>query len=288
MTGYYKTEVHHNQQTCNIEVRSVNHRYLEPRIKLPKQFKCFENGLINQVKSLISRGKVDIIITLDQGALPEEKYSLNPVLWQNLCDLIQTANKDLKQSTTVNLSDLFEIKNLLGVESEDPDLDAFKALFNQAIQEGIEGLIKMRETEGGLLKQAIQTHLSKMETYMDQIPQYRQDVINRYKQKLRKNLKQIAVEYDEKDPRMLQEIGLFIDKVDITEEMERFKTHLIHFQELLNGEEPIGRKLDFLLQEFNREANTLCSKANHTEIAQIGVELKSEIEKVREQVQNIE
>ena len=274
--------------TYHIEIRSVNHRYLEPRIRLPRQFKCFENELINQTKSAVSRGKLEIDITLKPAVLPQAKYSLNQVLWQNVCELIRIAGKHLDHQINVTLSDLFNVKDLLVPDSAEIDLEAFKNLFNKAIDEGMRGLIEMREREGQLLTQTILQHLVRMETYLEEIEKNKGKIVDKFKQKLQKNITQIAADYDENDPRILQEIGLFLDKSDITEEIERLNTHFTHFRELLDSNKAIGRKLDFLLQEFNREANTLCSKANHTKIARCGVELKCEIEKLREQVQNIE
>lgn len=288
MTGFYRTEVHQGSLSCNIEIRSVNHRYLECRIRLPHPFKCFESELANRTKSLVARGRMEIDITLEQGVLPEERYCLNSPLWQNICHLVKNAERGLGRQIHVGLSDLFHSKGLLARESAEIDPEVFQILFAKAVDEGLRGVIEMREREGQLLHGVILKHLAHMEEHVEKIEKNKQEVIDRYKQRLKKNLKQIAADYDENDPRILQEIGLFLDKCDITEEIERFRAHLTHFRGLLNGKEAVGRKLDFLLQEFNREANTICSKANHTGIARQGVELKSEIEKLREQIQNVE
>ena len=288
MTGFFKTEVHYDNLSCSIEVRSVNHRYCEIRVKLPPQFKCFESELVREAKSLIARGKVDIDIALEHGELLEGRYFLNPGIWQNVCELIQSVEKSLDRQVGVSLSDLFGFNDLLVAKSPDIDPKSCRGLFGQAIQKAIAGLIQMREREGQALYGTILEHLARMRDYGKEIQGYRGEVVLKYKQKLQKNLRQIAVNYEENDPRILQEIGLFLDKSDITEEMDRFETHLEHFKELLESNKAVGRKLDFLLQELNREVNTLCSKANHTKIAQYGVELKCEIEKLREQVQNIE
>ncbi|MBT4287768.1 MAG: YicC family protein [Deltaproteobacteria bacterium] len=288
MTGYYKTDVEINDKSCNMEIRSVNHRYLEVKLRIPKQFRSLEDKLTAIVKKLLTRGKVDISINLEKSSIPLEKMELNLPLWEKINDIIQILDKDYQKKVNINLSDLMNAKDLLTYQQTDTDSEIFEQLFRKTIKTGIKGLIEMRKTEGKLLLIEIEQHLEKMKELIDQVPKFRQEILTIYQNKLKKNLKQLSLDYQENDPRILQEIGIFMDRIDISEELERFNTHLIHFKELLDSPDPVGRKLDFLLQEFNREANTLCSKANHTNIAKIGVELKSEIEKVREQIQNIE
>jgi uncharacterized protein (TIGR00255 family) len=131
-------------------------------------------------------------------------------------------------------------------------------------------------------------HLDNLQKLVDSLPGHKEEALTLYSRRLRKNLESIELKYDPEDPRIMQEIGIFLDRCDITEEIERFNTHLIQVGEIIRKDEPVGRKLDFLMQELNREANTICSKSNHTAITQIGVDMKCEIEKLREQVQNIE
>ena len=257
-------------------------------MRIPKQFRSLEDKLTAIVKKLLTRGKVDISINLEKSSIPLEKMELNLPLWEKINDIIQILDKDYQKKVNINLSDLMNAKDLLTYQQTDTDSEIFEQLFRKTIKTGIKGLIEMRKTEGKLLLIEIEQHLEKMKELIDQVPKFRQEILTIYQNKLKKNLKQLSLDYQENDPRILQEIGIFMDRIDISEELERFNTHLIHFKELLDSPDPVGRKLDFLLQEFNREANTLCSKANHTNIAKIGVELKSEIEKVREQIQNIE
>ncbi len=288
MTGYYKADAEFEGKSCNIEVRSVNHRYLEIKLRIPKQFRSIEDKLTAKVKSLLTRGKVDISINLEQSSVPLEKLEINLPLWEKINDIIEVLDNDYHKKVQINLSDVLNAKDLLNYTQNETNSEIFEKLFFSAIETGLAGLIDMRKTEGELLLIEINQHLSKMKVLIDQVPEFRTEIISNYKTKMERNLKQLSLEYQEDDPRIIQEIGIFMDRSDITEELERFNTHLIHFQKLLDSTETVGRKLDFLLQEFNREANTLCSKANNTNIAKIGVELKSEIEKVREQIQNIE
>ncbi len=288
MTGFYKTESTTNDVSCNIEIRSVNHRFLEAKIRLPNQFKQLEAGLLRQVKSTLARGKVDISIKLDQESRPLEKIGLNPVMMENVKELAGKFESELGKEVSVGLSDLFQIKELIVFEKEELDMDVYQALFEKSIADGVNGLVAMRQREGELLYAEIITHIEKLAVYIEEIPSYRNEVIANYQARLKKNLKELELKYDADNPRIIQEIGIFLDRSDITEEIERFRTHLTHFKELLVSDEAVGRKLDFMLQEFNREANTLSSKSSHTTIAKLGVELKCEIEKIREQIQNIE
>jgi uncharacterized protein (TIGR00255 family) len=146
----------------------------------------------------------------------------------------------------------------------------------------------MRQREGELLFNDIMGHVENLQQLINKVPQFKEDVVESYRQRLANNLEKLQIKYDKNDPRILQEVGIFMDRADITEELERFGSHLVQMRELLEGDLAVGRKLDFILQELYREANTLCSKANHIQVTQIGVDLKCEIEKIREQVQNIE
>lgn len=288
MTGFCKTEVIHQDINCSVEIRSVNHRYLEARMHLPKQFQYFEESLKRTLKKKVHRGKVDVFFQLDTINGEEEKLSVNSEIWSNVKSIVTMLEKDVGHTIQLSLTDLLQIKGLLAYEQEDLDVGEYEALFEKAVEKAAAELTTMREREGALLAEGIEEHIAALESLVKKLPEFRQDVINAYKQKLEKNLQLLQVPLDENDARISQEIGLFIDKSDVTEEIERINTHLVQFRELIASNEPVGRKLDFILQELFREANTLCSKANHIQVTQIGVEMKSEIEKIREQVQNIE
>lgn len=288
MTGFCKTEVIHQDINCSIEIRSVNHRYLEARMYLPKQFQYYEEPLKRKLKKTIHRGKVDVFFQLDAINGKAEKLSVNTEIWSNVKSIVSMLEKDVGHTIQLGLTDLLQIKGLLAYEQEDLNAGEFEALFEKAVERAAAELTIMREREGELLAKEIEDHITALEALVKKLPEYRQEVINAYRQRLEKNLQLLQVSLDENEPRISQEIGLFIDKSDVTEEIERINTHLVQFRELIESNEPVGRKLDFILQELFREANTLCSKANHIQVTQIGVEMKSEIEKIREQIQNIE
>ncbi len=288
MTGFCRSEVIYKDIACSVEIRSVNHRFLDAKVHLPRQFQYFEETLKKQVKSSLNRGKVDIYLQFDEETEKDEKLSINAPFWENVKSTVKVLEEDLDRTIQVNLSDLLNMKGLLVYDREEKDTEVYEKLFAMAIERGIEDLTTMRKREGQLLHKELMRHVETLQRLIKEVPQFRETVVENHKQRLRKNLKTLGLKYEQDDPRIMQEIGIFLDRSDISEEVERFNTHLIQLRDLLENDGPAGRKLDFILQELNREANTLCSKANHTLITQTGVELKSEIEKIREQIQNIE
>lgn len=289
MTGFCKADVQDQDLSCSIEIKSVNHRFLDARVHLPRQFQQMEETVKKQIKGPVQRGKVDVYIQLENAEDQKEQLKLDRDVWDNVKSIVTDIEQDLGSTVEINLSGLLSIKNLLSYEqTENDSMDDYLGLFNKAVQVGIGELVKMRQREGELLLKELKMHIDNMKELLQGISAYKEEALDNQRSKLQKNIETLGIKYDEDDPRITQEIGIFLDRSDITEELERFNSHLVQMEELFQSPEAIGRKLDFLLQELNREANTLCSKSNHIGITQIGVTLKSEIEKVREQVQNIE
>jgi uncharacterized protein (TIGR00255 family) len=288
MTGYCKTEVVCGEKSCRAEVRSVNHRYLEARISLPKQFQHFEETLKARLKRRITRGKVDINLAMTFQENEENGLVITRGLWDNVKALKNELQTDLGEPISLSMADLFNIKGLLLFEQIEVDNSDYKACYEKALDAALDGLIEMRSHEGKLLYKEISEHVNILKNLLIQIPDFLDEVVVNYRGRLEKNLRNLQLKYDANDPRLMQEIGIFIDRSDVTEEIERFRTHLTHLGDLLQKDVPVGRKIDFLLQELNREANTLCSKSCNAQMTAVGVEMKCEIEKIREQVQNIE
>ena len=288
MTGYCKTDVTYKDITCFVEIRSVNSRYLDIRLNLPNQFFYLEEKLKKQIRSRINRGKLDVQLQPELTAEQSKKLTLNESLWFQLKNITKDIEQELNKPISFHLSDLMGIKGLLTFEQTEIDFSDYEELLSSSVDKGIEKLLKMREREGELLYKEIVQYVDELKQKIQLIPSYREDVINRYRDKITKNLKSLELKYDQNDPRIMQELGIFLDRIDNSEEIDRFNAHLTQLLELLTGDEPAGRKLEFILQELNREANTICAKSNHTQITQTGIELKSIIEKLREQAQNIE
>lgn len=289
MTGFCKTDMQYRDLSCSIEIKSVNHRFLDARIHLPKQFQQLEEEVKKQIKGPVQRGKIDVYIQLDKGDEEADRLKLDLNVWENVKAIVSDVEKDLGKPVQINMSDLLSIKNLLSYEQDETIVtEDYKILFDKAVQKGVEELVVMRQREGELLLKELRVHIDNLKQLLQEIAVYKQEALENQRLKLQKNIETLGIKYETDDPRITQEIGIFIDRSDITEEIERFNSHLVQMNELFESPEAVGRKLDFILQELNREANTLCSKSNHISITQIGVNLKSEIEKIREQVQNIE
>lgn len=288
MTGFCKTEAQNEDQTCNIEIRSVNHRFLEARVSLPSELQYLSESLKKQLKKQLSRGKVDVSISVKNESHSEVALTLNANLWNSVKQLHQKVEADLGRQVDISMSNILGVKDLVSYDTPKFESEKCETFIKDSLEKAVIELIKMRQYEGELLFKEIDNHLNCLKTNIDLIPQYLEEMAVKFKERLIRNINKLNIDVSADDPRIIQEIGIFADKSDISEEIERFNTHLIHFRKLIDSEEAVGRKLDFLTQELNREANTICSKSNHTKVSQIGVELKSEIEKIREQIQNIE
>lgn len=288
MTGFGKAETTHKDFSCRIELRSVNHKFLDARIKLPKEFQYFEETLKGHLKELVKRGKVDITIVPMETQREETKLAVDEKVWANTMEILQRLEFDMGDKIALSFSDIRNVPGLLRMEEPPSSVEDWEILFQQALQEGAENLVEMRMTEGGHIRKELFVHLENCRNMIDEVTDLATEVGAQYRQRLAKNLENLGINFERDDPRIIQEIGIAIDRSDITEEINRFRAHLSQFTDLLNQSAPVGRKMDFLLQELNREANTLCSKANHVQISSFGIDLKCEIEKMREQSLNVQ
>lgn len=288
MTGFAKVEESQGKLLCQVEMRTVNSRHLDARIFLPKAFLSQEEETKRLIRQFVTRGKLDCHVSLSLEGESEERLCLNPEVLTNLKSLRGQLEESLGQSIPMDMNALMQVKGLFNYEQPQMDEKEALALIRSTIEKACKELVAMRSREGELLGQEIDQRLQTMKQLIDQVEPLREDMIQAYKERLLQRIEKMDLSFDKDDPRLMQEIGLMIDRSDVTEEIERFNTHLVHFAELMVSGEPVGRKMDFMMQEFNREANTLCSKAGNSAITEIGVNLKVEIEKIREQVQNIE
>ncbi|MBS3917301.1 MAG: YicC family protein [Deltaproteobacteria bacterium] len=288
MTGYGRGEGETSLGRVLAESRSVNHRYGDINIRLPKRLAIFENRIKEIIRSQISRGRIDVSIKLE--ALESEKVQLQ--VDSNLAEqyfqaLLSLKDKfQLKGEITLEL--LAGAKDLISVKEESGDIDPYWQEIVPILKRSLQEMDEMKRSEGDALAKDIQKRLERINQLLkeikDQYPSYVEAYQGRLREKLQSLLRGIEV-----DPiRLQQEIALLAERTDITEEVVRAQSHLSQFALLFNGNESVGRKMDFLLQEIHREVNTVSAKANDAEISQKVVEIKSELEKIREQVQNIE
>ncbi len=288
MTGYGKGVAENADAKITIEMKSVNHRYLDLSIKLPKKLNFLEQAVRNKISSTISRGKVDLYITLEEHSDACYQVSVNEAMAKkyfdsisSMADAIGVAN-DIKASHIVRLPDVIEL-----VET-DADEDSLKDLVFEALEASLMQFVASRVTEGGRIEADLLTKMEEMTGLVAQLEDKSPAIIEEYKRKLTDKISELLDDNHIDEGRIAQEVTIYADKVCIDEEMVRLKSHVAETKDTLKLDAEVGRKLDFLAQELNREANTILSKSTNAEVADIGISLKTLIEKVREQIQNIE
>jgi uncharacterized protein (TIGR00255 family) len=288
MTGFGSATVVQDGWCCVAELRSVNQRFLDLRLRLPPGFQELEVAFREVIKRTCARGKLECHLRLEREAsAPEPQWVLDAALAQQLHETLGQFESQTGRPVSLQLRDLIAVPGLFG-QNEVVEFPEFsEALMKQALQEALSALQVMREREGGSLHKDVTDRLGRCEAILEEVERSSQEIPEQYRKRLEENLTQLASGTALPQERILQEIALLADKVDISEELVRFRTHLVHMHELL-GQPNSGKRAEFLLQELNREINTIASKSAHAEISRATVEVKSELEKVREQLQNIE
>lgn len=288
MTGYGRYEIEANERKVLVEISSVNHRYLDLNIRIPRLLMHYEDQARKMIKERLTRGKVEVVISTHSVAKEDLEIVVNESLGEAYLEgLRMLGNKfglvdDLKLSALMNMSDL------VSIQKKTANQEAVDAQIEIALQGALDAFVQMRQKEGEALKQDILQKCKALTEMVSAIESRSPKVVIQYKERLEARLCQLLDEVPIDENRIAAEIALFADKCAVDEEITRLKSHIIQLQDILEEGQVVGRKLDFLMQEMNREANTIGSKANDYEITKIVVALKTEIEKIREQVQNIE
>ncbi len=284
MTGFARTESQHNWGTVACEIRSVNHRYLETNFRIPDSLRSLENELRNQLKAKLSRGKVEASIFVKLENADKGDLSFNEPLAKQISQLAQSVSSSIENPAPINPLEVLRWPGVLQVsdidkeEIESAALELFKGTLNT--------LVSNREREGEELKKFILQRLTEIESHISQVRKRLPEIIDAHQSKLRDKLDTLKVEVDEE--RLTQELVYFAQRADVAEELDRLEAHLSEVTLTVNQQKPIGRRLDFLMQELNREANTLSSKSAASDTTQNAVDLKVLIEQMREQIQNLE
>lgn len=289
MTGYGKGNSITDSARYTAEIKTVNHRYTDVSVKLPRALMFLENEVKKWVANVLHRGKVDVYISRDSDAAEALRPQLNSEVAQAYVQVYQELIERFGLAQDVPISMLAAQKDVI-VMSE-PEIDASNARegLKHAVDEALEATVQMRRAEGKSMEEDIVARLRTLEDLLHAIELRTPQVVEEWQQKLHKRLDNLLQEADEVDPqRLAQEVAVFADRCDISEEVVRFNSHIAQMRDLLTRDGAIGRQMDFLLQELNREANTMGSKSNDAELTRNVVALKAELEKIREQVQNIE
>ena len=288
MTGFGRCEVQEAERKITVEMKSVNHRYLDVNIKMPKKLNFFEAAIRNELKKYIQRGKVDIFITYEDFTESNVCVKYNKELAAEYMEYFQKMAEDFGLDNDVRVSGLSRYPEVLTMEEQTIDEEALWQLLDKAIEGAAEGFVETRIKEGQNLREDLIEKLNGMLSHVDFITERSPQIIAEYKQKLEDKVKDLLGDVKVDESRLLMEVTIFADKVCVDEELVRLRSHIETTRDTLISGGSIGRKLDFIAQEMNREANTILSKSNDLEISNRAIELKTEIEKVREQIQNIE
>ena len=290
MTGFGRATQIVDGLQCIIEIKSVNSRFLDLNIRSPKQVYSVEHSIRKCIQKTIHRGKVDVFVTLQDVADREKQFIINSSLKHQIQDLL-VSEGFYRELQEVPLSAVMAISNdWVQIQDSEVTEDVLQSLVTDTTTNALNALVSMRQSEGIHIQQDLLHRLSQMTNIIEDINSHKADAVIAYKENLRTKMMDYVEGLDitANEDRLLQEVAIMADKTDITEEIVRFRSHVVQLTNTLKMDEPIGRKLDFIIQEMNREVNTIGSKAMDITLTDHVVQLKCELEKVREQVQNIE
>ena len=288
MTGYGSAKGTVAGFAITIELRSVNNRYLDLGIKLPRGFLFAESEIKNYIQKKVSRGKLDFFLTLDSAESDQTRIRVNTRLAEAYRNAITGIGENLELPAPVSALDIARFPDVLSLEKEELDQGAFLEQLFPLLDTALEDFNAMRTREGEKLAEDLLQKADHIEELVQAVERQAPKTVSAYRERLEAKLREVLADTSASEERVIAEAAIFADRVATDEETVRLHSHLSQFRKLMEEGSPIGRKLDFLIQEFNREANTIGSKCQDSEIAYLVVELKSEIEKIREQVQNIE
>ena len=290
MTGFGRAEIVTDEYRVLVEIKSVNHRYLDLSIKMPRKFNAFEAGLRTLLKKYMERGKTDIFVSFEDYTEQGKRLIYNKELAGEYVKYIRDMQESFNLRDDLGASVLARFPDVLLMEDTGEDDERYKAVLEDAFTKACENFVSDREREGEHLRADLLSKLKDMEGYVKGIIEFSPSVVEEYRSRLYAKIKETLGESDisADEGRIVTEVAVYADKVCTDEEMVRLKTHIAKMKAKLEDGGPCGRELDFLAQEMNREANTTLSKANNLQIADTAIALKTDIEKIREQVQNIE
>lgn len=288
MTGYGRCEYIDNSKKIVIDIRSVNHRYCDVSIKVPRSYAYLEDKIREFVSSEISRGKVEVFVYIENYTNEDKVVSVDHVLAQNYYSVLKELKENYELRNDISLSDLSRFSDIFITRQQEEDQDKVWELVSGCLSSAVEDFVAMRLREGERLKENLIARAKTIQSLVAEVEKRTPEIVEEYAKRLKERMTELLDNFQVDESRLLTEVGIMADKVCIDEELVRLKSHFVELEKILSLSEPVGRKLDFLVQEINRETNTIGSKANDFDVAKHVVEIKSEIEKLREQIQNIE
>lgn len=288
MTGFGRGHQILNGRDITVEIRSVNHRYYEFSSRLPRSLGYVEEKLKSLLQGRISRGKVEVSVLLSNVEAADEKITINHEIVKEYIDALRSVKEEFGLTDDLSLSNILRIPDAFTVVKTETDEEQLWEDIRVTAEEALEHFISMRENEGARMKQDILSRLDKIEEWVGVVETRSPQVVEDYRKRLYDKMCEVLSTTNIDEGRILLEAGIFSEKTAVDEETVRLRSHIAQFRSMLESGEPVGRKLDFLVQEMNRETNTIGSKVQDIEVTRIVVDQKSEIEKIREQIQNIE
>lgn len=288
MTGFGRATYDDENRGFIVEMRSVNHKYLDLNIRMPKNLACLEDRMRKLIQDNISRGKLDIFITQNNYKSEDTVAVLNEGLCDSYVDCLKAIKDRYKLRDEFSLQLISKFPDVISVVQKEEDVEAIWEALSKPLADALKMLSKMRENEGLKLQENINQRCNTIKSMVDEIEARSPIIIENYRKKLNDKLVELLGDSGMDQNRIAMEVALFVDKSSIDEEIVRLNSHIMQMKETINLNEPTGRKLDFIVQEMNRETNTIASKTNDIETTKIVLNIKNEIEKIREQIQNIE
>ena len=288
MTGYGRARLVLHGRTVTVELRAVNHRYLDCTVKAPRQFGFLDDAVKKAAAARIARGKTEIYVSVETDEGGDLSVTVNHALAERYLTALRELSEKYGLRNDVTVMSLAKMPDVLGSERIEQDADELTQDVLTVFSEACDGFDQMREREGEKLAEDVRSRAAVIETLVTEVEKRSPERVAEYREKLLARMREVLEGTDVDETRIVTEAAIYADKTAVDEETVRLRSHLQQLDGMLNEEKPVGRKLDFLVQEMNREANTIGSKANDVSMAQTVVNIKSEIEKIREQIQNIE
>lgn len=288
MTGFGSSSLELEDCSIDIEIKSVNNRYLDFNFSMPSYLNFMLEDMKSLIKNKLKRGKVDVYIKIKKYQLSVDSVDINYELAQKIKEKLDSLNQKLDMASDINVRDLVKYDDVMSFTYKDLDNEFLHDNILKVLDEAVNKIYSMRSIEGDNLREDLSTNLSKIEEQISKISSLTENSVKEYRENLFNKISELLDEEKIDKDRMYLEVALMADKVDINEELKRFDSHIVQFKSAMDMRDCIGRKLDFIIQEMNREINTISSKSNDESISVCVIEVKSLIEKLREQVQNIE
>ncbi len=288
MTGFGRGKYESDSREYIVDIKSVNNRYNDVSIKMPRSIIFLEEKVKKNIINVITRGKVEVFITFNNYSEKGKNIKINSELAKRYIEEIQKLAEDTNTNQIINIQEVLKLPDILNIQIEDDAEELIWSELEIALTNAVDNFINMREKEGKKIQEDLEKRISLVEANAKSIEKISKNIVPEYIARLEKRINEILKNNVVDESRLAQEVVIFSDKCSIEEELTRLKSHIIQFRDLLNKDSANGKKIDFLIQEMNRETNTIGSKANNLEITNYVIEIKTELENIREQIQNVE